>query len=52
MNLHNHSGVLATVEVVLEFAVEALPYDHASVMLTIAAGALRSGRDPETVVDL
>jgi GAF domain-containing protein len=33
MNLHNQSGVLATVEGVLEFAVEALHYDHASVML-------------------
>lgn len=33
MNLHNLSGVLATVGGVLEFAVEALHYDHASVML-------------------
>ncbi|MFC0622594.1 GAF and ANTAR domain-containing protein [Kribbella deserti] len=33
MNLHNQTGVLATVETVLEFAVEALHYDHASVML-------------------
>jgi GAF domain-containing protein len=33
MDLHNFDGVLATVEGVLEFAVEALDYDHASVML-------------------
>ncbi|MGC4938148.1 GAF and ANTAR domain-containing protein [Kribbella sp. DT2] len=33
MNLHNQSGVLATVEGVLEFAVETLHYDHASVLL-------------------
>ncbi|MEV8378803.1 GAF and ANTAR domain-containing protein [Kribbella sp. NPDC056861] len=33
MNLHDQVGVLATVEAVLEFAVEALHYDSASVML-------------------
>ena len=33
MNLHDQSGVLATVDSVLQFAVEALHYDHASVML-------------------
>ncbi|MEV6287727.1 GAF and ANTAR domain-containing protein [Kribbella sp. NPDC051770] len=33
MNLHDRVGVLATVESVLEFAVEVLPYDHASVLL-------------------
>ncbi|GAA3546822.1 GAF and ANTAR domain-containing protein [Kribbella ginsengisoli] len=33
MSLHNQTGVLATVEGVLEFAVQALHYDHASVIL-------------------
>lgn len=33
MSLHDQSGVLATVEGVLQFAVEALHYDHASVLL-------------------
>ena len=33
MHLHDQDGVLATVEGVLQFAVEALHYDHASVML-------------------
>ncbi len=33
MDLHNQTGVLATVETVLAFAVEALHYDSASVML-------------------
>ena len=33
MTLHNQDGTLATVEGVLQFAVEALHYDHASVML-------------------
>lgn len=33
MSLHDQSGTLATVEGVLQFAVEALHYDHASVML-------------------
>jgi hypothetical protein len=33
MNLHNQSDVLTTVNGVLEFAVQALRYDHASVLL-------------------
>lgn len=33
MNLHNRSDVLATVDGVLQFAVEVLHYDHASVLL-------------------
>ena len=33
MTLHDQIGTLATVEGVLQFAVEALHYDHASVML-------------------
>lgn len=33
MTLHDQSGTLATVEGVLQFAVEALHHDHASVML-------------------
>ncbi|MFI5707686.1 GAF and ANTAR domain-containing protein [Kribbella sp. NPDC051620] len=33
MNLHDQDGTLATVEGVLQFATEALRYDHASVML-------------------
>jgi GAF domain-containing protein len=33
MDLHNRGDVLSTVERVLEFAVEALHYDHASVLL-------------------
>jgi GAF domain-containing protein len=42
MNLHDQAGTLATVEGVLQFATEALPYDHASVML------MRRSR-PETI---
>ncbi len=42
MHLHNQVGVLATVEAVLQFAVEALHYDSASVMLM-------RRRRPETV---
>jgi hypothetical protein len=33
MNLHNHSDVLGAVDGVLQFAVEVLHYDHASVLL-------------------
>ncbi|MBB5835869.1 GAF and ANTAR domain-containing protein [Kribbella italica] len=42
MKLHEQVGVLATVEAVLEFAVEALHYDSASVMLM-------HRRRPETI---
>jgi GAF domain-containing protein len=42
MTLHDQSGTLATVEGVLQFATEVLPYDHASVMLM-------RRRQPETV---
>ncbi|GAA0938686.1 GAF and ANTAR domain-containing protein [Kribbella koreensis] len=42
MHLHDQIGTLATVEAVLQFATEALSYDHASVMLM-------RRRHPETI---
>ncbi|MEV8378806.1 hypothetical protein AB0P21_39070 [Kribbella sp. NPDC056861] len=44
MNLHDQIGVVATVDGVLEFAVEALHYDHASVMLMRRQRRKRSPR--------